>query len=105
MRLRTSGHYCAHLVPSDRLPPLVITDVAIRSEELDIDPKDIMYKLRSVIMPYNVDREVLVRSPDFWGPLLVVMLYAIFVIKFSVRPTLLPTVCLISSLSPPPCSL
>jgi hypothetical protein len=57
-------------------------------EELDIDPQDILYKLRSVIMPYSVDREVLVRSPDFWGPLLVVMLYAIFVIKFSVRGVL-----------------
>lgn len=68
------------------LPPPPLT---WPSEELDIDPKDIMYKLRSVIMPYNVDREVLVRSPDFWGPLLVVMLYAIFVIKFSVWLTLL----------------
>lgn len=54
-------------------------------EELDIDPADILYKIRSVVFPYKVDREVLVRSPDFWGPLIVVMLYAIFVIQFSVR--------------------
>lgn len=34
------------------------------------------------------------RSPDFWGPLLVVMLYAVFVIKFSVRSMRLPDVSL-----------
>jgi len=45
-------------------------------EELDIDIKDIGYKVRCVLFPYKIDREVLVSSPDFWGPLAVVVTYA-----------------------------
>ncbi|EGD82640.1 YIPF4 protein [Salpingoeca rosetta] len=49
-------------------------------EELDIDLSDIFYKLRCVLLPLpmlKVDRTVLKEKPDFWGPLLVVILYAV----------------------------
>ena len=47
-------------------------------EELDIDLKDIYYKLRCVILPLpGMDRAVVRDSPDFWGPLLVVLAYAL----------------------------
>lgn len=48
-------------------------------EELDIDLKDIYYKLRCVIFPcpaLGFQRKVVRDSPDFWGPLLVVMMFA-----------------------------
>lgn len=49
------------------------------SEELDIDLQDIYYKVRCVVFPLpslGFKRDVLRDSPDFWGPLLVVLLYA-----------------------------
>ncbi|EDO31572.1 predicted protein [Nematostella vectensis] len=49
-------------------------------EELDIDVADIYYKVRCVIFPLpslGFKRDVLRDSPDFWGPLLIVILYAI----------------------------
>lgn len=48
-------------------------------EELDIDLQDIYYKVRCVVFPLpslGFKRDVLRDSPDFWGPLLVVLLYA-----------------------------
>ncbi|XP_068681699.1 protein YIPF4-like [Montipora foliosa] len=48
-------------------------------EELDIDLQDIYYKVRCVVFPIpslGFKRDVLRDSPDFWGPLLVVLLYA-----------------------------
>eukprot|EP00117_Sycon_ciliatum_P024831 scpid85714/ scgid20744/ Protein YIPF4; YIP1 family member 4 &gt; Protein YIPF4; YIP1 family member 4 len=48
-------------------------------EELDIDLKDIYYKLRCVLLPLpflGFDRAVIRDAPDFWGPLLVVLVYA-----------------------------
>ena len=48
-------------------------------EELDIDLQDIYYKVRCVLFPIpslGFKRDVLRDSPDFWGPLLVVLLYA-----------------------------
>ncbi|XP_078591102.1 protein YIPF4-like [Branchiostoma floridae x Branchiostoma japonicum] len=48
-------------------------------EELDIDLKDIYYKLRCVLLPFpflNFRRQVVRDNPDFWGPLLVVVLFA-----------------------------
>lgn len=48
------------------------------SEELDIDLKDIYHKLRCVLLPVPwLDRAVVRESPDFWGPLLVVLAYAL----------------------------
>eukprot|EP00730_Choanoeca_flexa_P014300 TRINITY_DN6206_c0_g1_i1.p1 TRINITY_DN6206_c0_g1~~TRINITY_DN6206_c0_g1_i1.p1 ORF type:complete len:284 (+),score=46.93 TRINITY_DN6206_c0_g1_i1:95-853(+) len=47
-------------------------------EELDIDLTDIGYKLRCVLLPLpSTDRKKLKDEPDFWGPLLVVVLYAL----------------------------
>ncbi|XP_072027728.1 protein YIPF4-like [Amphiura filiformis] len=48
-------------------------------EELDIDLKDIYYKVRCAIFPcpfLGFKRQVLRDNPDFWGPLLVVLLFA-----------------------------
>lgn len=56
----------------DELGPLL--------EELDIDPKDIYYKLKCVLIPVsspNINRNVLKDNPDFWGPLLVVLAFAL----------------------------
>ncbi|XP_039256638.1 protein YIPF4-like [Styela clava] len=49
-------------------------------EELDIDPKDIYYKVRCVLLPhpaFGLDQTVLKNSPDFWGPLAVVLLFSL----------------------------
>lgn len=49
-------------------------------EELDIDLKDIYYKLRCVLFPLpqlGFNRQIVRDSPDFWGPLIVVILYSI----------------------------
>ncbi|XP_038074630.1 protein YIPF4-like [Patiria miniata] len=48
-------------------------------EELDIDLKDIYYKVRCVVFPcpfLGFQRQILRESPDFWGPLLVVLLFS-----------------------------
>ncbi|XP_032803627.1 protein YIPF4 [Petromyzon marinus] len=48
-------------------------------EELDIDLKDIYYKLRCVLMPLpalGFNRQVVRDNPDFWGPLAVVLFFA-----------------------------
>ena len=58
------------------------------SEELDIDLKDIYYKLRCVLVPLPwMNRAVVRESPDFWGPLLVVLAYALISVygQFRVR--------------------
>ncbi|XP_059170770.1 protein YIPF4-like isoform X2 [Physella acuta] len=49
-------------------------------EELDIDLKDIYYKVRCVLFPLpqlGFNRHIVRESPDFWGPLFVILLYAI----------------------------
>jgi len=49
-------------------------------EELDIDLKDIYYKVRCVLFPLpqlGFQRTVLKENPDFWGPLLVVLSYSL----------------------------
>ncbi|XP_014677585.1 PREDICTED: protein YIPF4-like [Priapulus caudatus] len=49
-------------------------------EELDIDLKEIFYKLRCVLIPFpfaGFKHQVVKDSPDFWGPLLVVLLYSL----------------------------
>uniref|UniRef100_A0A3Q4AWX0 Protein YIPF n=1 Tax=Mola mola TaxID=94237 RepID=A0A3Q4AWX0_MOLML len=48
-------------------------------EELDIDLKDIYYKIRCVLMPMpslGHNRQVVRDNPDFWGPLAVVLLFS-----------------------------
>ena len=49
-------------------------------EELDIDLKDIYYKIRCVILPIpslGLERNIIRDNPDFWGPLFVVLSYAL----------------------------
>lgn len=49
-------------------------------EELDINLKEIHYKIKCVIMPIaneNLNRSILRDNPDFWGPLLIVLLFAL----------------------------
>ncbi|XP_016121724.1 protein YIPF4-like [Sinocyclocheilus grahami] len=59
-------------------------------EELDIDLKDIYYKIRCVLMPMpslGFNRQVVRDNPDFWGPLAVVLLFSMISIygQFRVR--------------------
>eukprot|EP01090_Pellita_catalonica_P007926 TRINITY_DN1853_c0_g1_i9.p2 TRINITY_DN1853_c0_g1~~TRINITY_DN1853_c0_g1_i9.p2 ORF type:complete len:259 (+),score=26.63 TRINITY_DN1853_c0_g1_i9:31-807(+) len=49
-------------------------------EELDIDVSEIFYKLRCVLIPFKFERKGLLESPDFWGPLLVVLFYAMILL-------------------------
>lgn len=54
--------------------------MSLHREELDINLQDIFYKLRCVLLPikaFGLKREVLRDNPDFWGPLLVVILYSL----------------------------
>ncbi|XP_057316201.1 protein YIPF4-like [Hydractinia symbiolongicarpus] len=49
-------------------------------EELDIDLKDIYYKIRCVLFPLpqlGFERKVVKENPDFWGPLIVVLCYSL----------------------------
>ncbi|UYV80454.1 YIPF4 [Cordylochernes scorpioides] len=47
-------------------------------EELDIDLKDIYNKVRCVLLPLpGMERKVVRDQPDFWGPLLVVLLFSL----------------------------
>lgn len=62
-------------------------------EELDIDLKDIYYKIRCVLMPMpslGYNRQVVRDNPDFWGPLAVVLLFSMVSIygQFRVCKTL-----------------
>ena len=50
------------------------------AEELDIDLKDILRKVRAVALPLkglDKERTAVRASPDFWGPLFVAVLYAV----------------------------
>ncbi|VDM61947.1 unnamed protein product [Angiostrongylus costaricensis] len=58
-------------------------------EELDIDLTDIYYKIRCILLPlpyFRMKLNIVRESPDFWGPLLVVLAYALLSIygQFSV---------------------
>ncbi|XP_013788429.1 protein YIPF4-like [Limulus polyphemus] len=49
-------------------------------EELEIDPRDILYKVRCVLCPFpflGYQRQLVRDSPDFWGPLFVVIVFAL----------------------------
>lgn len=49
-------------------------------EELDINLTEIQYKVKCVLMPLakeNLNRTILRDNPDFWGPLLIVLLFAL----------------------------
>lgn len=58
-------------------------------EELDIDLKDIYYKIRCVLLPlpyFRMKLSIIRESPDFWGPLMVVVAFSLLSIygQFSV---------------------
>ncbi|VDK73999.1 unnamed protein product [Cylicostephanus goldi] len=58
-------------------------------EELDIDLTDIYYKVRCILLPlpyFRMKLNIVRESPDFWGPLMVVIAYALLSIygQFSV---------------------
>ncbi|XGW05249.1 hypothetical protein V3C99_015992 [Haemonchus contortus] len=60
-------------------------------QELDIDLTDIYYKIRCVLLPlpyFRMKLNIVRESPDFWGPLMVVLAFALLSIygQFSVRP-------------------
>ena len=66
------------------------------SEELDIDVKDIYYKLRCVLLPLpflGLERTIIRDSPDFWGPLFVVLLYALISVYGQFRVGWMVCVC------------
>lgn len=70
-----SKSFCYH---SLSLPALI--GVKYFREELDIDLKDIYYKLRCVLFPLpqlGFNRHVVRENPDFWGPLVVILLYSL----------------------------
>ncbi|CAF0718294.1 unnamed protein product [Brachionus calyciflorus] len=49
-------------------------------EELDINLGEIQYKIKCVLLPLeksNLNRSILRDNPDFWGPLLIVLLFAL----------------------------
>ena len=55
-------------------------DSAPLLEELDINLSEIKYKIKCVIMPVskpNLNRSILRDNPDFWGPLMVVLAFAL----------------------------
>lgn len=55
-------------------------DKAPLLEELDVDLRDIYYKVRCVLFPFpfmGYKRHLVRDSPDFWGPLLVVLLFSL----------------------------
>ena len=57
-------------------------------EELDINLKEIQYKIKCVIMPLqneNLNRSVLRDNPDFWGPLLIVLIFALLSVYGQLR--------------------
>jgi hypothetical protein len=49
-------------------------------DELDINVKEIAFKVKCVLVPVsnpNMNRSVLRDNPDFWGPLLIVLVFAL----------------------------
>ena len=54
--------------------------IPLYREELDIDLKDIYYKVRCVLLPiqsFGLQKKVIRDNPDFWGPLFVVLAFAL----------------------------
>ncbi|EDV24062.1 uncharacterized protein TRIADDRAFT_26225 [Trichoplax adhaerens] len=50
-------------------------------EELDVDLTDIYYKIRCVLFPFpflGFKKKIIRDNPDFWGPLLVVLIFSAF---------------------------
>lgn len=65
-------------------------------EELDIDLKDIYYKLRCVLFPLpqlGFNRHVVRENPDFWGPLVVILLYSLVSLYGQFRVSIFVSLC------------
>lgn len=80
----TANEMCCYLMM------LLFSLTCMIREELDIDLKDIYYKIRCVLMPMpslGFNRQVVRDNPDFWGPLAVVLLFSMISIygQFRVR--------------------
>lgn len=78
---------------------MIMSCCLLHREELDIDLKDIYYKIRCVLMPMpslGYNRQVVRDNPDFWGPLAMVLLFSMFSIygQFRVRMSLPTLLCL-----------
>lgn len=100
--LKTNLCYCCkfklHILNQESIHPfnssvIKCDDVCVSSDELDIDVKDIYYKIRCVLMPMpslGYNRQVVRDNPDFWGPLAVVLLFSMISIygQFRVRRSL-----------------
>jgi hypothetical protein len=55
-------------------------DSAPLLQELDINLTEIHYKIKCVLVPFgneNLNRSILKDNPDFWGPLLIVLAFAL----------------------------
>lgn len=67
--------------PDDHFQRNAFVLLSLHREELDIDLKDIYYKIRCVLMPMpslGYNRQVVRDNPDFWGPLAMVLLFSMF---------------------------
>lgn len=56
-------------------------DFPIYREELDVDLTDIYYKVRCVLFPFpflGFKKKIIRDNPDFWGPLLIVLIFSAF---------------------------
>ncbi|XP_008943602.1 PREDICTED: protein YIPF4, partial [Merops nubicus] len=70
---------CVVIKPRNLNPPKELRNSGQLREELDIDLKDIYYKIRCVLMPMpslGFNRQVVRDNPDFWGPLAVVLFFS-----------------------------
>lgn len=79
-----------------------LSEVCFRREELDINIGDIYYKLRCVLLPvpyFNVKRDVVRDSPDFWGPLAVILLYSLVSLYGQLSVCILATAIFTSNMS------
>eukprot|EP00771_Trimastix_marina_P001434 gnl/Trimastix_PCT/2508.p1 GENE.gnl/Trimastix_PCT/2508~~gnl/Trimastix_PCT/2508.p1 ORF type:complete len:268 (+),score=48.10 gnl/Trimastix_PCT/2508:45-848(+) len=49
-------------------------------EELDIQPREILQKVKAIFFPFNIESDVFLSKSDFWGPLFIVILYALLIV-------------------------
>lgn len=58
----------------------IFSELTFFREELDIDITDIYYKIRCILLPlpyFRMKLNLVRESPDFWGPLVVVLSFAV----------------------------
>lgn len=92
-----------NVLVNDKSVPSATPPLSLHREELDIDLKDIYYKIRCVLMPMpslGFNRQVVRDNPDFWGPLAVVLLFSMISIYGQFRVSSTWAVSVSSHLSP-----